>query len=368
MNIPIANLIFLCILIPKVALAADCDALKNSSATITSTFETSDSVSKLTTEPKVQLDSPSFQNYAFSQARFLCSFTPPADRCLEKSLSILASAQSCLKKNSSIKEIYSLATSYLRNPEVSSIISESIFRASPTQTETVQRNIWRKFRVLVLPAGLKTKNGLTQSWKNEDLLILESAYEELASAVKNAVGPARLWEFSHIWGAGGVIARRGKLTVKGQFGEVYSNEPWQVNVVINIGRVDMSTQTIAQRIAHETAHSRDYLLGETLPGKKLSWSESTFANIFNLCDLPAAYETSLMPCYKKHPDWFNFHSTAYSAICSAEFYTKMLDEWVRGNLKLVKLDRYRCQNNITESLWQEMEINLIGEVISSACK
>ncbi len=212
--------------------------------------------------------------------------------------------------------------------------------------------------MLLLPGGIIAGNGTTKNWRVEDLKQIEKNFEKLKSAVGDE---------SHIWGASGTLARLGEKSISGQFGEVYNNYPMQMNVVVDVLKENKSTVQIAQQLAHENAHSNDHLRGRLLTCENLSWSETTHAGIFKACGLNASYKTSLIPCLKSQPTWFNFHPTSYSAIRSAEFYTKMVDQWVRENLNLSKKNSYRCQSAEALSFWNEMEVNLLGKITLTHC-
>ena len=351
------------------ALAADCQALKDPRARVSDPEQL---ISDDQFQKKAEKNTANFGFFIFAwgNVQQLCSLVEASAQnyCLQKSAGILNEAMSCLDQKLFVHETRPLVWSILRNQELESLITESLYKkANSPEEKEILKNIWQKYYVLVLPAEIPTPIGLTKKWRIEDLKHMEKSFEKLMSAVSNAVGKENAVFYSHIWGAGGTLARLGTLSVSGQFGEVYNTHPMQINVVIDVLKERKSTTQIAQQLAHENAHSNDHLRGRLLTGQLASWSETGMAQIFQMCGLPARYNTSLMPCYQKKSQWFNFHSTSYPARRSAEFYTKMVDQWVRENLKLNSKKPYRCQNSQTLSLWNEMEVNLLGNVISKSC-
>ncbi len=318
-----------------------------------------------------------FFNYVWNNVKTLCSVVEIEDQttCLNTSATILAEAMDCLTDNQTVKELRPLTWSFLRNSQLARIITSALQKKASSQAEVqLQKDFWNKYRVLLLPGNLKIEMGTTLGWKIQDLRQIQLGFEKLKKAIATRTGLEKVHQFSHIWGAGGSLLRmdaipsKGIKPVLGQFGEIYNIYPTRIHVVVNVKDNEMGPDLIAQRIAHENGHSNDYLLGYYLSGNSSSWSETSFSRIFEMCDVKPSYEVPLFACLKNHPTWFNFHSTNYSASRSAEFYTKMLDQWVRENLKIHSGPSYRCQNNATESLWKEMELNLIGEILSPACK
>jgi hypothetical protein len=354
--------------LPSFSFAADpCSFLKNSRALIPDP-QNYISVSDFKTHSDLNKMSIGFYLYSWKQAEFLCSLTHNSELCLRKSATILDQALTCLEPNLTVKEVKPMTWAYLRNQEVQSLVLDSIYHKSSSQEELqLQKNLWSKYQVLLLPGKISTPRGLTQSWRIEDLHRIEQSYEKLRQAVSNSVSEKRVFEFSHLWGAGTALARLGYKTISGQFGEMEATSPLQISVVVDVLKENKPAELLAQQIAHENSHSHDYLRGLLMTGDYIDWSETNAAQIFEMCGLKPSYEVELYDCRNKNPTWFNFHPTAYPAIRSAEFYTKMLDEWVRENLNLVPKGRYRCQNKETLNFWLEMEKNLIGEVTSSDC-
>lgn len=347
----------------------DCRALSDAAARVSDPIRL---ISESEFVQNAQKNQKGFGLYLFSWANVqqLCSSVDLSKQryCLDKSASILNEALSCLNEELLVNETRPLAWSFLRNPELEALMTGALFeKASSMEELNLQKGLWQKYRILLLPAQVKTGVGLTKAWRIQDLKQIEKSYEKLMVAVTNAVGPQKVLEYSHVWGAGGILARVGELSVSGQFGEVYADYPMQINVVIDVLKEKKSAAQLAQQLAHENAHSNDHLRGRLLTGRISSWSETSSAQIFWMCGLEAHYETSLMPCFRLQPQWFNFHSTSYPARRSAEFYTKMVDQWVRENLGLSKKKPYRCQNAQTLFLWNEMELNLLGEVNSKVC-
>lgn len=331
------------------ALAADCKALKDPRAHVADPI--------LVSNPTIS----GLYLFAHKNIEMLCSIVEESkqNHCLTKALNILNEATSCLDEKLLVHESRPLAWAFLRNLELEVLITEAVFKKAHSLDEkSIQKNIWQKYQVLLLPGGIIAGNGTTKKWRVEDLKQIEKGFEKLASTIGNE---------SHIWGAGGTLARLGEKSVSGQFGEVYNNYPMQVNVVIDVLKENKSALLIAQQLAHENAHSNDHLRGRLLTGDYSSWSETEYAGIFQACELEADYKTSLIPCLKSQPKWFNFHPTSYSAIRSAEFYTKMVDQWVREKLNISRKNTYRCQSAETLSFWNEMEVNLLGKITSPPC-
>lgn len=308
-----------------------------------------------------------FFNFTTNQVRFLCSIVPFQDQsfCLTKSYAILNEALKCLGENKNVKQIRPLTWAYLRNPGIQKLVLEALNQESRSEDEKrIQKNLWQKYQVLLIPGGVLTKDNIAMHWRYEDLILLESAYQKLQAAVTNSVSPKRLQEFSHLWGAGSAIVRLGDVSINpetkkplsGQFGEMHWDYPLRIQVVIELQQKMNSPALIAEHLAHENAHANDYLRGNLL-GSEQAWSATKFARIFEMCRLTPDYKTSLKRCDDLHPTWFNFHPSDYAAKRSAEYYTKMADEWVRENLQRVPVGRYRCQSKETQALWREMEIN-----------
>lgn len=321
--------------------------------------------------------SSGFLNYTWPSVKTLCSEVETEEQttCLNISATILSEAMDCLSENQNVKHLRPLTWSFLRNPKLAKTITLALNKKASSQAEVqLQNEFWNKYRVLLLPGNMKTEMGMTLAWRVEDLEQLKIGFENLKKAIVFRTGHKNVHLYSHIWGAGGTLLRmdaishKGMKPVSGQFGEIYNIYPTRVHVVVNVTEASMKPNLIAQRIAHENGHSNDYLMGYHLSGEASSWSETSFSKIFEMCDVKPSYEVPLFACLKNHPTWFNFHPTTYSASRSAEFYTKMLDQWVRENLEIHKSSSYRCQNNSTESLWKEMELNLIGEALSPPCK
>lgn len=302
--------------------------------------------------------------------KFLCFEN--AD-CLQKAQNILKQSLDCVDPESSVKEWRKQATAFMRDESFKQIIESRFLQDDPTG---IRRKIWEEFEVLVLPGGLKTPTVQTLNWKEVDLQLLWRGYQTLKTAIANAVGYDRLDEFSHIWGAGGSVARGGEeMPGLNQLGEVWNIYPLQMNVVVSLSDRRFTANEVAQRIAHENAHSQDYLLGAFRNEFGNGWSETTDAQIFHQCELRPAYETELTNCWELHPEWFSFHPSknpskpSYASKRAAEFYSKMIDEWVRENLGLVKKPiPYRCQSPETLGFWREMEKQFLGEIFSNDCK
>ena len=314
--------------------------------------------------------SQGFYLYSWPHVQNLCSLLETSDSlfCLNTSATILSQAMNCLRENLSIKELKPLSWSFLRNPEIAKLITQALIKKSTSDKEAqILKNIWAQYRVLILPGNTPTPLGMTKNWKIHDLEHLEKSFEKLKQAITHAVGENNIFQYSHIWGAGGALARLGELSINGQFGEIYDQHPMQINVVIDDLQMKKNSKQIAQQIAHENAHSSYYLMGRYLTGNAVSWSETSFSKIFEMCDLPVNYETSLKTCLKENPTWFNFHPTSYPATRSAEFYTKMVDHWVRENLFLTTRSSYQCQDKQTVKLWKEMEFYFIGNSLSASC-
>lgn len=319
-----------------------------------------------------------FLNYAWPNVKTLCSEVPSEAQttCLNTSATILSEAMDCLSENETVKQLRPLTWAFLRNPKLAQMITSALKKKASSQEEVqLQKEFWDKYRVLLLPGNIRTEMGMTLVWGIEDLKQTQLGFEKLKKAIATRTGSKNTFYFSHLWGAGGTLLRMDAITheemkpVSNQFGEIYNTYPTRIHVVVNVTdtKTKMGPNQIAQRIAHENGHSNDYLLGYYLSGDSISWSETSFSKIFEMCDVKPSYEVPLFACLKNHPTWFNFHPTKYSASRSAEFYTKMLDQWVRENLKINLGPPYRCQNNSTENLWKEMELNLIGEVLSPVC-
>lgn len=248
-----------------------------------------------------------------------------------------------------------------RGPESNAFIESAFYSRRPDSESTRLRiSMWRDFKVIVFDAGVVTPLGLTRAWRVQDLRLLRAGYVKLHEAVSRAVGPDQVEDYSHIWGAYGSVARIGRKTISGQFGEVNSSFSFQINIVTNIAADRFSALTLAQRIAHEASHSNDHLLGRALSGRDYAWSELPGALVFSACGLTASYDTSLESCRHRYPAWFRFHSTSYAATRSSEFYGKMVDEWVRMELGVKKVGAYSCQSANTLSFWNEMRTRLLG--------
>lgn len=301
--------------------------------------------------------------------QFLCN---GSSECSQRAHEILEDSLECVNSSDSVKEWRKQATAFMRDEDFKSFIETRYLKDDPSG---IRKKIWQDFEILVLPGGLKTPVAQTQDWKERDLMLLLEGYRKLKEAITNAVGEDRVDEFSHIWGAGGAVARGGKeYPGLNQLGEVWNIYPLQMNVVVSLSQKRFSSEEIAQRIAHENAHSQDYLLGAIRGDVGGSWSETGEAQIFKRCELAPRYETALVSCWVDNPSWFNFHpvntdakKVNYASIRSAEFYSKMIDEWVRENLGLLKKSPYRCQSPVTLGLWREMEKQFLGEILSQDC-
>ncbi len=308
--------------------------------------------------------------FAIPYAEFLCSQIAKDQQksCNLTAARLIDRSLKCAATGMTVKSIRPLGTSFMRNAEFQDfILPVAMGQSDQSESYAIRKRILEQFQVLIVAGGQKNPIGIAKNFNIQELRLIEQAYIQLRTAVKNRVGVNRVSEFSHIWGAGGMLARIGKKTVKGQFGEVYSNFILQTNVVVDVVTEGFSANGLAERIAHESGHSQDYIAGYAVAGKDSFWSETAQAQIFAKCGVRAKYGASLMGCYKNTPTWFNFHPTNYSAKNSTEFYGKMLDEWVRENLGLVAMGRYRCQSKETSAYWDEMEANLIGEKVSSSC-
>jgi len=307
--------------------------------------------------------------------QFLCQGKPD---CIELGQSILEDSTRCVETSKSIKVWRKQVTSFMRDDRFRRIVEHHFLLDDPSGW---REKIWKRFGVLVLPGGLKSPYADTKEWSESDLSLLYSGYEKLQEAITHAVGKERLFEFSHIWGEGGTLAlsdpmglRPGMRKLTTQFGEVINIYAIQIKVVTSVTEAGYTSEKLAQRLAHENGHSQDYILGALRNNIGANWTETTGASIFKSCELPASYKTNLGGCFKKHPHWFNFHPSTdpnsnYAADTPAEFYTKMIDEWVRENLKLTKkaVD-YRCQSPETLRFWSEMEVRFLGEILSKDCK
>jgi hypothetical protein len=302
-----------------------------------------------------------------SYIKSLCSPVSESDQadCIALGYELVEKSLGQLSAHPSLHELRVAATSMLEQNNFRNYIARYI-NFNGTSEALIRQRIWQDYGVIVLPGDLKTSLGVTRNFSLEDLNLLEMGFKRLLQAISNVVGANRVREFSHIWGAGGVMAKLGSSSVGGQFGEVSQYIPAQINIVVDIKATGFTADTIAQRIAHENTHSNDYILGLLTTGVSVHWTETEDAKIFSYCGLPAGWDTSLMDCLKKHPTWFNFHYSEYSARNSAEFYGKMVDAWVREALGLSQ-KIYRCQNNSTRDFWNEMQSHFIGEAVLSSC-
>lgn len=300
---------------------------------------------------------------------FLCQ---GQSACLEVAGKSIANSLERIDTARPIGVIRNQALAFMKESLIKEFIQEHYLQDDPGLW---RQRIWNEFDVLVLPGGYDTPSARTIPWKEEDLKILYQGYIKLREAISRAVGADRVDEFSHVWGAGGLVARTlprpllpGQKPVSGQVGDVFNLFSIQINIVNSPTQFGYTSLTLAQRIAHENAHSQDYLYGALRNVIGSNWTETSAAQIFKHCQLPARYETPLLSCIDKNPEWFNFHPTKYGATNSAEFYTKMLDEWVRENLGLVKKKvLYRCQSPETLGFWREMEKQFLGEILSKDC-
>jgi hypothetical protein len=209
--------------------------------------------------------------------------------------------------------------------------------------DSIESKIEKRFHLTVLGEGHVIPMGTTIQWNEAELQLIFEGLENLEQAVgqKN----------SHLWNAGGIIAKAGSKTVGGQFGAVHPWAPNIINVVIDVKKERFSATKIAQRIAHESAHIWDL---QTARDGLQYWSAGPQVKIFEFCKLPPGHAQSLYTCYQKSPAWFNFHPTAFAAKNSGEFYGKMIEEWVREKQGIVASGNYRKQNAITAALWNEM--------------
>jgi hypothetical protein len=298
--------------------------------------------------------------FAKGLAEFICIHAGGADEkaCLKIASRHLERAAAGAPAAKSVGELRRMALAFMDDDKFRSYVVET-FLADKSTGSIWRRDIWDEFQVLVLPGGVKTPLGVTKSWTDEELKSLSLGYRLLRTAVNGATG-GKAPDFSHIWGGRGVLARLGEKTADGQFGTVDSSFATQVNVVVNVVEEGFTAGELAQRLAHENAHSQDILLGTVRMREACHWSETAAAKVFQYCGVPARYDTSLMGCREWHPEWFNFHPTDFAAHNSAEFYGKMVDAWVRERLNMTPMDSYRRQSRVTELFWSEMEKNLLG--------
>lgn len=258
--------------------------------------------------------------------------------------------------------------SFLRNSEFNELIRQSISsKISSENDRAIVASFWDEFKILVFPAGTVNKMGTSRAWSSQDLIRLKDGFARLKQAIANRVGAANVDQFSHLWGAGLSLTKQGRSEKGGQLAEIFTNFPMQVHIVIDVATSNKNADMLAQQLAHESSHSNDQVWGRILTGDHLSWSYTPLAHIFRQCNVKVDRDTSLENCRQKNMKWFSFHYSYYASINSSEFYTKMMDEWVRENLNLVKIGRYRCQNRQTLYFWNEMEQNLIGDVVSAPC-
>ncbi len=312
--------------------------------------------------------------FSAAYAKFLCAtLSDSAQRkCNILSAKILQQALSCVDQKPSPQSIRALGSAYMRNAEFKNFIIPSFFNPhDQNEGLEIRKRILNEFNVIVVAGGFKTPTWTSEAWSTAELALLEKGYIKLKKAIVNRFGEARVKEFSHMWGAGGLVVRLGRVSISGQFGEVLSYVPMQMNIVTNIVKDQFTPTTVAERLAHESTHAQDYLVGLS-SGKNIYWTETEDAKIFRFCEAPVGYRTNFSQCYKSNPEWFNFQPVSkkgynYAAHNSAEFYGKMMDEWVRDSLGVVQAGRYRCQSSQTFALWNEMESKYIGEHSSPAC-
>lgn len=318
--------------------------------------------------------SAGFREFSKRYIKFLCL---EKWDCQELAENILKESTACVDPTQSVKQFRKQVTSFMWNEQFQRIIARHFLEDDRSGW---RQKIWKEFNVLVLPGGLNSPYAKTSDWSDGELELLYHGYKKLQETIEISVGAARVQEFSHIWGAGGTIVRSEPMSLKPgmrklttQFGEVINLYALQVKVVRDLVEAKFSVETLAQRIAHENAHSQDYILGALRNKMGENWTETDGAKIFKACNLPARHDTNLVSCFKRNRHWFNFHPSSnpnsnYAADTPAEFYTKMIDEWVRENLGLTKKERpYRCQSPETLRFWQEMEAKFLGEILSKDC-
>lgn len=346
--------------------SADCASYYDSNAETTSPIDR-----------QKDLSSSNIYQYAKPYAQFICDNveTSQKQNCHQLTQKILNQSAACLNSDLSVKELRPLALAFTRHPWVKELIKNNYFKFN-SEESLIRQQIWTEFQVLILPTGYLTpvprsyenpNPDFTKSFSVLELKLLQQGFRTLKRSIIQSVGEKRIQEFSHLWGAGGILARNGVVSVRGQFGEVWSHYSMQLNIVAAI--TSFSPATLAERIAHENAHSQDRLFGAAKLQLGQSWTGSATASIFQECEIDLGskepYDIRLYPCRSKHPIWFNYHPTGYSAFNSAEFYTKMMDLWVRENLNSDIRKKYHCQNQETQNFWKEMELHLIGEVLSN---
>ena len=317
----------------------------------------------------VSQDVSEFKDIANEYATLLCS----ADRrraveCVTLAKQVIGHELTCLKPGLSLNQVRLLVTAFLRDEKIASIIIPAVLGLPNNSEESnIKYRLWRDFKVLIADQ-IQTPNGKAIGFKLDELRQLEGGYRLLRQALSSRVSTNRVTDFSHVWGAYGLVARvppEQKL-LKGQFGEVSPDFIFQINIVTS--PLNFLPELVAQRIAHENGHTNDQLVGIYLDGNGGDWTSSPRRSISKACGLVKPYKgISLMSCFNSHPTWFNFHPTSYAATNPAEFQTKMIDEWVRENLGLVTMGRYRCQSRDTLTFWNEMENALIGEQVSPPC-
>ncbi len=298
-------------------------------------------------------------------ADFWCKHSLRPSRCEQ----IVRRYRQKAASRQTVKTLRRKALDFTRDKEFRSLVAANLLgENNQSEQFRIRARLWAKMDVLILDGAVATPIGDSLKFSTAELRLIEAGYERLRDAVENAVGLTRAEEFSHVWGAGGFVAKLGSKTVGGQFGLMDSLSPSQVNVVVDVAASGFTPNEIAQRLAHENAHSQDVLLGMVRWGNDFHWSETSEAKIFAGCEELPKYNTELYRCRTSHPSWFNFHPTDYSAYNSAEFYASMVNEWVRVHLKLKVAGSYQCQNKQTELYWTEMEENFLGEKVSSECR
>ncbi|MBC7740964.1 MAG: hypothetical protein H7061_02125 [Bdellovibrionaceae bacterium] len=308
------------------------------------------------------------QYYAKAYSEMLCSRVSARERSTCQSLAnqITENAFKCLALNLNVKHLRSLVTAFLRDENFVKLVLPAVLGPESNSEEShAKYRIWRTYRMLAV-GSLAIKNHRTNVFSVSELKRLEESLALSRQAVLARVGSQRVNEFSHMWGAYGMLTKKGNSSITGQVFELNQENILELNIVINdLNKI--SAVELGQRLLHEAGHAHDHLLGMYLTGDDVAWTDTADAKIYKLCQAKPAWQTRLWRCYADQPNWFNFNRTNYAGFNAAEFYALQLNEWARENLGLVPTGRYRCQNATTLALWNDMEKNLIGEIISAPC-